>query len=55
MDPEAVQGHSTSLVLYSPAPSQTEHSQQENALWRSGGDEGEAWGVFSDPEFERLV
>lgn len=39
---EAVQGHSTCLMLYSPVLPKTESSQQENAIWRSGGDEGGA-------------
>lgn len=51
--PEAVQGHSTCLMLYSPDLSKTEHSQQENAIWRSGGD-GEACGVFSDLQALRV-
>lgn len=46
--PEAVQGLSTCLILYSTVLPKTEDSQQENAIWRSGGNEGEAWGVFSD-------
>lgn len=43
-----MQDHSTCPTLYSPALPEAEDSQQENVIWRSDSDEGEACDVFSD-------